>query len=212
MFKNREEAGRLLSEKLKLVIKNKENTILLAIPRGGVVVAREVAVTLGIPLDVITPRKIGAPFNPELALGAVSPDGQIYINNEIVDFVGASKSYIEEEIKRQMLEAKRRMLLYRGEEPFLVDKKEVIVIDDGVATGATMIVAVRSVKAKGARRVVVATPVISPEAYDLLKKESDEVVSLLVPSTFYAVGEFYDDFRQVSDEEVLEILNSCKHY
>ncbi|MGB9758906.1 MAG: phosphoribosyltransferase [Thermoproteota archaeon] len=208
MFRNREEAGRLLSEKLKPIVKDKENTILLAIPRGGVVVAKEVAVALGIPLDVITPRKVGAPFNPELALGAVSPDGQVYINNEIVDLVGASKSYIEEEVKRQMLEAKRRMLLYRKEKPLSVAKKEVIVIDDGVATGATMIVAVRSVRAKGAKKVVVATPVISPEAYALLTKESDEVISLLVPSSFYAVGEFYEDFRQVSDEEVLEILNS----
>jgi|YelNatPaOPRAMG01_1025707.scaffolds.fasta_scaffold01424_24 putative phosphoribosyl transferase len=208
MFRNREEAGRLLSEKLKPIVKDKENTILLAIPRGGVVVAKEVAVALRIPLDVITPRKIGAPFNPELALGAVSPDGQVYINDEVVDLVGASKSYIEEEIKRQMLEAKRRMFLYRKEKPLSVAKKEVIVIDDGVATGATMIVAVRSVRAKGAKKVVVAAPVISPEAYDLLTKESDEVVSLLMPSSFYAVGEFYEDFRQVSDEEVSEILNS----
>lgn len=208
MFKNREEAGRLLSEKLKPIVSNKKNTILLAIPRGGVVVAKEIAVMLELPLDVITPRKIGAPFNPELALGAVSPEGQVYISDEVVSLIGASKSFIEEEIRRQLLEAKRRMLLYRKEKPFSVVKKEVIIVDDGVATGATMLVAVRSVRAKEAKKVVVATPVISPEAYDLLKKEADEVISLLVPSTFYAVGEFYEDFRQVSDEEVLEILSS----
>lgn len=206
MFKNREEAGRLLSEKLKPIVKDKENTVLLAIPRGGVIVAKEVAVALGVALDVITPRKIGAPFNPELALGAVSPDGQVYVNDEIVDLVGASKNYVDEEIKRQLSEAKRRMSLYRGEKPFSVANKEVIIVDDGVATGATMLAAVKSVRASGAKKVVVATPVISPEAYELLKKESDEVISLLMPSTFYAVGEFYEDFCQVSDEEVLEIL------
>ncbi|MBO3801120.1 MAG: phosphoribosyltransferase family protein [Thermoproteota archaeon] len=207
MFKNREEAGQLLSEKLKFVINDRENTILLAIPRGGVVVAKEVAVALGLTLDIIAPRKIGAPFNPELALGAVSPEGQVYINNEIVSLVGVNKSYIEEEIKRQIQEAKRRMFLYRKGKPFSIIKKEVIIVDDGIATGATMIVAIRSVRAKGAKKVIVAAPVISPEAFVLLKNEADEVISLIMPSTFYAVGEFYEDFRQVTDEEVLEILS-----
>ncbi|MBO3768093.1 MAG: phosphoribosyltransferase [Candidatus Brockarchaeota archaeon] len=207
MFKNREEAGQLLSEKLKFVINDRENTILLAIPRGGVVVAKEVAVALGLTLDIIAPRKIGAPFNPELALGAVSPEGQVYINNEIVSLVGVNKNYIEEEIKRQIQEAKRRMFLYRKGKPFSIIKKEVIIVDDGIATGATMIVAIRSVRAKGAKKVIVAAPVISPEAFVLLKNEADEVISLIMPSTFYAVGEFYEDFRQVTDEEVLEILS-----
>lgn len=206
MFKDREEAGRLLSEKLKPLVKDKENTILLAIPRGGVVVAKVVASVLGIPLDVIAPRKLGAPFNPELAIGAVSPDGEVYINNEIANLVGVSKSYIEEEVKKQLEEAKRRMVLYKKGRVLSVYKKEVVVVDDGVATGATMIAAIRSVRSKGAKKVIAAAPVISPEAYSLLKNESDEVVSLLLPSIFYAVGEFYENFRQISDEEVLEVL------
>jgi len=208
MFKDRVEAGRALSQKLKTLVKDKERTIVLAIPRGGVIVAKEVAASLNLEMSIVSPRKLGAPYNPELAIGAVSPDGDVYLNKDIVELVGASKEYIEQETKIQLAEAKRRMIFYTGNIIPSIKDKDVILVDDGIATGATMCAAIRYVRKKGARKVIVASPVASPEAYELIKKEADEVVCLMVPEIFFAVGEFYEDFRQVSDEEVIEILRS----
>jgi len=206
MFKDRVEAGRLLGERL-LVYKGKD-IVVFAIPRGGVVVAYEVATMLDCPLDLIVPRKIGAPLQPELAIGAVAQDGTIVLNHELVETLGISESYIHEEAKRQIQEIERRMRKYRGEKrpyPTLKDKI-VILVDDGIATGATVRAAILSLRKQGLASVIIAVPVGSSDTVESLGKEADEVVCLELPEDFYAIGQFYEEFPQMSDEEVTTLM------
>lgn len=184
--------------------------VVLGIPRGGVVVAYEVAKRLGCPLDVIIPRKVGAPFQPELAIGAVTEDGTLYINQRIVSIYGISERYLESESQEQVREIKRRANLYRkGSQPIDVRNKTVILVDDGIATGATIRAAIMSVKKYSPKTIIVAIPVGANETVDELRKEV-EVVALHVPEDMGAVGEFYRSFEQTSDEEVIELLEMAK--
>jgi predicted phosphoribosyltransferase len=184
-----------------------ENCIVLAIPRGGVVVGYEVAKRLGSPLDVIIPRKLGAPGQPELAVGAVSEDGTIYLDEEIVRLTGVDQRYVEKTAKAEMEEIKRRVQIYReGRLNIDVRDKVVILVDDGLATGSTVISAIRHLRKLGPRKIVVAIPVASREALARVRVEADEVYCKHTPSMFYAIGQFYADFEQVSDEEVLSLL------
>lgn len=206
MFKDQVSAGELLAEKLQ-EYKGKK-AIILAIPRGGVATGSGVAKKLGLPLEVIVTRKIGAPDNPELAIGAVGEtEGSLWLNGKLVKELGVSQDYLDSEIKIQKLEIKRREKVYReGREPLDLKKKTVILVDDGLATGATMMAAVREVRNMGAGKVVVAVPVAAPDTIERLKKEADEVICLETPSLFFAVGQWYENFRQYSDEEVKELL------
>ena len=205
LFSNREEAGRRLAEQLK-EYKGK-NAIVLAVPRGGVVVAYQVAKELFAPLDLIIPRKLGAPGNPELAMGAVTQDGTIVLNEDIVEQLGIPKSCIKEEAAGQIKEIERRMKAYRGDRPFPdLANKIVIVVDDGIATGATIRAAIQSIKKRKPAFIVIAVPVAPPETVRSLEKESDRVVVLETPEWFMAIGQFYENFEQTSDEEVLELL------
>jgi len=204
MFRDRLEAGERLAEALKGSAGS--DCVVLGIPRGGVIVAEVVALALGVPLDVVVPRKIGAPGNPELGLGAVAP-GVTVLDPWLVERLGVSEEYLAREVAAQELEIARRLQAYReGRAPVDVAGKTVIVIDDGVATGGTAIASLRWARAQEAAKVVLAVPVAPPQTMDRLRHEADEVVALATPEPFFAVGEWYRDFEQTTDREVVEAL------
>lgn len=204
-FADRVDAGKRLASELAQ-FKNKD-AIVLAIPRGGVVVGFEISKALGVPLDIIVPRKIGAPDNPELAIGAVAEDGTTFLNERLVADLGVPQSFIREESERQKAEIQRRQKSYRGDAPYpSLKNRIVIIVDDGIATGYTMRAALASVRKKGAKSVLVAIPVGPPSTIRELEKMADKVICLYTPEVFYAIGEFYGDFSQTTDEEVKELL------
>lgn len=204
IFADRVDAGTRLAEALERFVA--DPTVVLAIPRGGVVVGEVVARALGAPLDVVVPRKIGAPSNPELGIGAIAPGVRV-LDPRMIEMLGVTEDYLEREIETQEREIERRERTYRGERPPLdVRGKIAIVVDDGVATGGTAIAALRWARAAGAERVVLAVPVAPGRALDRLRDEADEVVLLSAPDPFSAVGEWYRSFRQTSDREVVDAL------
>jgi putative phosphoribosyl transferase len=208
LLKNRVEAGKQLASALKTASKD---AIVLAVPRGGVIVGFEVAKALGIPLDVIVTKKIGAPDNPELAIGAVAEDGTFFVDEDLVRRLGVPEEYITAEVERQRQEIQRRLIRYRGNVPYpSLKNREVIVVDDGVATGSTLKAALRLVRSKGAQAVTVAIPVGPADTIRELEKLADRVVYLHTPEPFYAIGQFYVDFTQTSDEEVTDLLKRIK--
>ena len=209
LFADRVEAGRLLASALASAIS--KNAIVLAIPRGGAVVGFEVAHALGIQLDVIIPRKIGAPDNPELAIGAMTEDGTSIRDDWLIEYLQVSEDYIKKESERQRLEIERRLKLYRGEAPYpSLKNREVIIVDDGIATGSTMRAALASVRRRGAKAVVIAVPVGPPSTIKELKKEADRVVCLHTTESLSAIGQFYENFTQTMDEEVIRLLKLNK--
>jgi putative phosphoribosyl transferase len=202
MYKNRKESGEKLVGYLEKY--KDENAVLLAIPRGGVPVAFEVSKKLGLPLDVIIVKKIGHPNNPEYAVGAASVNSA-YINPQNIR--GVTESYLEEEKNKKQLEAKKIYNELRGEKnPIDLNGKIAIIVDDGVATGSTIKMAITVAKNLGAKRVVVAVPVGSPSAISMLRNEADEVICPLQPTMFHAIGQFYEDFSQVPTEKAKEML------
>ena len=203
IFKDRQSAGKLLADKLK----DTEADIILAIPRGGVVVAKEIANKLNLPLDVIVTRKIGAPNQKELALGAIDPDGEVVWDNQLLSQLEFKISNLKFQIDNGMKEIKRRERLYRkGKEPLNVQNKAVILVDDGIATGATVLSAIRYLKGNEVDEVILAVPVASKESLVNIKHEVDEMVVLYIPDQLMAVGQFYQNFEPVSDEEVVNLL------
>ena len=205
MFKDRTEAAEKLAKKLEWL--RNENPIILAIPRGGVVTGDVVAKTLGVKLDVIVSRKVGAPNNPELAIGAVVHDGSFFPNSDIIDTLGIPKRYIEQEISEQLKEIDRRLIKFRGSKEYDLKGKTVVLVDDGIATGATMFVAIEWVKKQNPKRIVVAIPVGPRDTIEKLMAVA-EVVVLDAPVFFNAVGEFYEVFEQVEDYRVVEIMST----
>ena len=206
IYADRREAGKALGEEVKRALGGSDNPLVLAIPRGGVVVGSEVAEAFGSDLDLVIPRKIGAPRNPEFAIGAVI-EGAAYLNQDAVRMTGATDAYIEEQKAVEMKEASRRLQEYRGDRPPPeLRGRVVVVVDDGVATGATMIAALRWVRSRGARLVVAAVPVAPPSVFEDLKEHADLVVCPSTPENFDAIGAFYSSFPQVSDEEVKDTL------
>lgn len=204
IFEDRVDAGERLAEALKEYAG--PDTVVLGIPRGGVIVAEVVARTLGVPLDVVVPRKVGAPGNPELGLGAVAPGVRV-LDPWLIERLGVTEEYLEREIAAEEAETIRRLRVYRGDRPPLdLTGKTVVVIDDGVATGGTAVAALRWARAQAAGRVVLAVPVAPPQTMERLRHEADEVVALATPEPFFAVGEWYRRFDQISDEEVIEAL------
>ncbi|GIM28250.1 phosphoribosyltransferase [Clostridium polyendosporum] len=204
MFLDRKDAANKLS--LELEKYKNEDTIILAIPRGGIVTAYDTIKKFGFQWDFIIPRKIGVPSNKEYAIGAVCSDGTYFINEEYAHSLNISQDYIEKEVSSETKEIKRRLKKYRGSEDFPeVKGKTVIIVDDGIATGLTIIAAIKSIEKHEARKVVVAVPVAPVETIAVLEKLVDEVICLLVPDEFYAVGQFYRTFEQVTDEEVFSI-------
>lgn len=208
IFKNRKQAGEQLAQQLKK--HQGKSTIVLAIPRGGVVVGREVAQALDCPLDVIIPRKLGAPGNSEFGIGAIGPYNQIFLDEDVIGQYQISKEYINAEIGRQGLEMERRERVYRGGKPPLILKdKTVVLVDDGIATGATTRAAIRSVKCQNPKELILAVPVGPKETISSLETEVDRVVCLATPEPFYAIGQFYQEFSQNTDQQVVEILQKA---
>lgn len=206
MFKNRMEAGKLLVPQLKAYSKDPD-AIVLGLPRGGVVTAFAIAEELQLPLDVVCLRKIGAPFNPELAIGAVGATGEPFLNEPLIAMLGVSQDYIDEVVARERKVAQQRATLYKKNASCAdLENKTVILVDDGLATGATMHAAINLVKALGAGKIVVAVPVSPPDTLRDIESEVDEVVCLHAPEFFQAVGQFYQNFNQTEDEEVIELL------
>lgn len=205
MFRNRNSAARLLAAKLKG--RPLHNPLVLAIPRGGVVLGAVLARELGAELDVALARKLRAPGQPELAIGAIAEDGDVYLSHHSKEFLDDWGDYLEEESHYQLAEIERRRQLFGAARPRArVTGRSVIVTDDGIATGSTMIAALRGVKAQRPRELIIAVPVAPPERLEEIKPLCDDVVCLLAPEGFWAVGQFYEDFSQVGDEEVVEIL------
>ena len=206
VFKDRRSAGGELAKKLS-EYKNREGVLVLALPRGGVVTGKEVADYLGCPLDVVIVRKLGFPGQPELAIGALSESGTVFLNNDVISSGGVSKEYIEKEITLNRIEIERRVSLYRkGKKLPPLKDKTIILVDDGVATGATIKSAIAAIRAEHPMELVVALPVSPPQTAMELKKIADKLVCLMTPDDFFAVGAHYGDFRQITDEEVVRLL------
>jgi putative phosphoribosyl transferase len=183
------------------------DVVVLGIPRGGVVVAHQVARAIGAQLDIVVTKKIGAPEEPEFAVGAVTQEGEMVLNNEVVKILGIPAAYLRSEAARLALEIRQRMATFRGARPYpSLSGKVVVIVDDGIATGSTVSAAVKSVRKQNPSSVVVAVPVAPAEAVEEISKEADKVVCLETPEPFFAIGQFYDDFAQVEDEDVREIL------
>jgi predicted phosphoribosyltransferase len=209
MLYDRYDAGERLAKELNKY-KNNNKVIVIGIPRGGVVVAFEVAKALNTPLDIVVARKISVPGNPEFAIGAVSEKGEIILNENSAETYKIADKYIKKEVEVQRAEVKRRLEEYRGGKDRLILKnKIVILVDDGIATGASIKAAISSVKAEDPQKILLAIPVAPPDTISELKKEVDEVVCLEQPETFFAVGQAYQIFDQTSDEEVKDILESA---
>ena len=202
VFKNRVEAGKKLAEILESF--RGTDAIVLGLPRGGVIVAKEIAHALNLPLDIIVTRKIGAPDNEEYAIGAIDLDGDGIWNEYEVSFV--DKQWLAEKVAQEKAEAKRRQTLYRhGRSPLNLSKKIVIIVDDGIATGHTIHAALRYAKKQGAKKIIIATPVAHPLVKSDLE-ETVEVYTLETPPVFSSVGQWYKDFPQVEDDEVIKAL------
>lgn len=206
-FSDRTEASRLLAEEL-LRYDLPTNIIVLALPRGGVPVGRQVATALGAPLDVVIVRKLGVPAQPELAMGAIASGSFRILDRELIDGIGISRPEVEAVIAKETTELARREKLYRGNRPPLdLQARTVVLVDDGLATGSTMLVAARYVRSLKPAQIFIAVPVGSAEACRRLRKEADRCICLSTPQPFCAVSEWYVDFPQVSDREVQFLLN-----
>lgn len=209
-YADRRQAGRVLASALAEYA-GKQGVVVLALPRGGVPVAYEVARRLGAPLDVLVVRKLGVPGYDELAMGALASGGAVVLNEDTTQYLRIPQSHIDAVIERESEELARREHAYRGDRPPLdVTGKTVILVDDGLATGSTMRAAVASLRQLGPARIVVAVPISSPVACVELRGEVDDVVCAATPERFYAVGQWYADFSQTTDEDVRELLGTTR--
>jgi putative phosphoribosyl transferase len=218
IFQDRIDAGKRLAKKLSWLKQDQlkeerdrrqQSIVILAIPRGGVIIGDVIASELDAKLDIIVSRKIGAPDNPELAIGAVMPDGSYFLNRRLVNMLNVPQGYIQIEAHEQIKEIDRRLMAYRGSKEYdnEFEGKAVVLVDDGIATGATMTASAKWIKNKQqCKRLVISVPVAPAEILDDLNQVADEVIVLYTPEPFIAIGRFYEDFAQVSDNEVKEIM------
>ncbi|MBI1783584.1 phosphoribosyltransferase [Candidatus Sumerlaeota bacterium] len=213
MFRDRTEAGKMLARALAKY--REEKPVVLGLPRGGVVVAYQVAELLNAPLDIIVARKLGAPDQPELAIGAVVDGDQpvTVLNPEIIASYGITRAYLNEAIQEQLTEIGRRQRVYRnGHDPIPLQDCTLILVDDGIATGASIRAAIRGLRRKKIRRLVLAVPVAPPETVEALRPEVDDLVCLDTPRNFMAVGAHYEEFDQTSDKEVIDLLERARAF
>lgn len=209
MFRNRADAALQLAKELKS--RSFQDPLVLAIPRGGVAVGSVLARELGAELDIILARKLRAPNQPEFAIGAVSETGEVYLNERADDALAGYDDYFALEKRRQMQEITRRNRLLRGNRPpARIEGRSVIVTDDGIATGSTMIAALKEVRLLQPHELIVAVPVAAAESLELVRVWADDVVCLLSPTDFWAVGNYYEEFNPVEDEQVIAMLNDAK--
>lgn len=208
MFQDRREAGVLLAKKLEHVYGRDalKKAVILAIPRGGVATGHALAEHFGTVLDVLVSKKVGTPGNPELAAGAVMHDGSFFPNRDIIAMLNISPGYLKEQIAEKMKEIERRLIKFRGSKDYNLAGKFVVLVDDGIATGATVFAAVNWLRGQKAGKIVVAVPVGPKDTIVRLEAVADGVVVLQAPADFGAVGEFYHDFQQVTDDEVVETM------
>jgi len=205
-FFNRTEAGQYLAENLSNYA-NREDVLVLALPRGGVPVAAEVAKRLNAPLDVFVVRKLGLPGHPELAMGAIASGGARVFNGEIMNAFRIPDEVVDAVSAEEFIELQRRERVYRDDLPPLeLEGKTVILIDDGIATGSTMRAAISALRELNAGRIVVGAPLIAAPTYDEIRRAADDVAAVMVPEKFYAVGQWYEDFSQTTDDEVRALL------
>lgn len=205
-FYDRQEAGKKLARALEKYTNQKE-TFVIGLPRGGVVTAYEVASHLHLPLDIVCPRKIGAPFNPEYAIGAITETGEGILDEKVIAGYGIPQAYIQETIEKEKQLAQHRLQHFRQNRPPRdVKGKTVIIVDDGLATGSTMKAAIKTIQSEGASHIVVAVPVAPSHTVREIKHLGVEVVCLHAPDEFWAVGEFYSFFSQTEDDEVVDLL------
>jgi len=204
IFKNRQEAGTLLAQRLREF--EGSNALVLALPRGGVVLGKEIAQILNLPMDLIVVKKIGHPLDPEYAVGAITANGVLASNEAAIADIGPE--WLKEEISEKIKEAKQKEKLYlQNKGNIKIGGKTIVLVDDGIATGLSTLVAIRDIRAKKPQKIIVAVPVISKEAEKTVKGEADEVISLVESKGFIgAIGSHYEEFPQVSDEEVINIL------
>ena len=208
-FKDRKDAGKKLAQKLS-AYSERPNGLILALPRGGVPVAYEVALSLRIPVDIFIVRKLGVPGREELAFGAIASGGVRVLNGDVVRILSIPDEVINFVAKREFQELQRREQLYRGNRPAPdVRNRTVILIDDGLATGASMRAAVAGLRALHPARIVIAVPTAAPEACEAFQSEVDEIICAVTPELFYGVGRWYEDFSQVTDEEVRTLLQEA---
>ena len=207
MFADRDEAGKLLAEKLSGI--KQENCIVLAIPRGGVVVGDQIAKALGCKLDVVISKKINPPGYPEYAIGAIMPDGTIYWNQDMSSYL--ENQYLVNEVNEKKAEAQRRLEEYGGNEKYDLNGKTVVLVDDGIATGSTVLVILKWLEKQNLKKTIVASPVIPTHTYEQIKRICGTVIAILIPSAFYSVGDFYEKFKQVSDSDVESILSKYQN-
>ena len=206
MYRDRADGGEQLADLLD--DRDIEADIVLAIPRGGLPVGRAVADALGVPLDIVAARKIGAPGNPELAIGAVAADGSVWLNDTLIDRLDIQDGFIDSGVERERQNAWDKVDRYRGNRPAPdLEGKVVLIVDDGVATGATTTACIRQVRNAGAAQVILGVPVGPPDSIERLRAEVDEIVCVETPPHFGAVGQFYESFSQVTDEEAMEYLD-----
>lgn len=208
MFKNRELAGVLLASKL-LSYSNFNDVIVVSLPRGGVPVGFEVAKKLHVPLDIFFVKKIPSPYNKEVAVGSVTETGYYYVDNYAKRMLRISDVYIEKNVQDILEKMHEKRELY-GTTSLSYNDKTIIIVDDGIATGASMLLAIEALKKEGAKKLIVATPIAPFEIVEKLKAQSDEVMVLEIPKNFQAVGQFYEDFHQLNDQEVIDILQALK--
>ena len=205
-FKDRKDAGRILADKLSKYT-NHPNAVVLALPRGGVPVAYEVAQELGLPLDVLIVRKLGVPTHEELAMGAIASGGIRFLNRSVIESLRILPETLEAVERREALELMRREAIYRGNRsPIQVEGRIVILIDDGIATGSTMRVAIQLLRAQHVQKIIVATPAAPPSAKWEIEPLVDEFIAVVLPPDFYGVGQFYEDFAQMDDDTIYELV------
>lgn len=208
IFNDRIDAGIELANALTKW-KGQANTMVIGLPRGGVPVASEVAKVLNLPLDVICPRKLGAPHNKEFAIGAITETGEGILSEDVIRSLGISQEYIASEMESQKKEAQKRLELYRqGKPPRVVKGQTIILVDDGLATGSTLKAAIHSLRKEGVEAIIVGVPVSPPDTLREIQELVEEVVCLSAPPFFQAVGQFYRDFSATEDDEVINIMNS----
>lgn len=212
LFRDRTDAAKQLAERLywlkNEIQENKSSVVIVAVPRGGVVIGNIIASQLGAKLDLVVSRKIGAPFNPELAIGAVMPDSSYFLN-DVAEMMNVSQDYIESQIEKEVKEIDRRLIEFRGNREYYnkLEDKIVVLVDDGIATGATILASAKWIKDKhNCKQLIIAVPLAPREILEDLNRAADKVIVLYTPEPFGAVGRFYHDFNQVSDDEVKEMM------
>ena len=211
-FKNRSDAGKKLAAKLHIYA-DRSDTVVLGLPRGGIPVAFEVARELGVPLDVFVVRKLGVPGHEELAMGAIASGNVVIMNESIVHSLGISKESFDSVVKQQKIELKRREQMYRGVRGHIdVKDRTVILVDDGLATGATMKAAIAALRLQKPKNIVVAVPAAAPETCEEMGQKSEDIVCAITPDPFFSVGSWYEDFSQTTDEEVQRLLRTAYRF